>query len=132
MSTDSGGWRILSESPGIQQCRTLVPPHQPQPPPSTSWESRRAALSPCRRGRTPSLDHLKTGRHAEDQGWEIIGVVHSHTHSAAYPSPTDVSQSPDPAWRYVIVGLKRAAPAIRSYWIRDGVVTEHPIEVWDG
>ncbi len=78
------------------------------------------------------LDHLKAERHAEDQGWEIIGVVHSHTHSEAYPSPTDVSQSPDPAWRYVIVGLKRAAPEIRSYWIRDGVVTEHPIEVWDG
>lgn len=78
------------------------------------------------------LDHLKAGRHAEDQGWEIIGVVHSHTHSEPYPSPTDVAQAPDPTWHYVIVGLKRAAPEIRSYWIRDGMVTEHRIDVADG
>jgi hypothetical protein len=32
----------------------------------------------------------------------------------------------------VIVGLKRAAPEIRSYWIRDGMVTEHGIDVADG
>ena len=37
-------------------------------------------------------------------------MVHSHTHSEPYPSPTDVAQAPDPAWHYVIVGFKREAP----------------------
>ena len=37
-------------------------------------------------------------------------MVHSHTHSEPYPSPTDVAQAPDPAWHYVIVSFKREAP----------------------
>ena len=52
-------------------------------------------------------DHLRAERDAEDRGLEIIGVVHSHTHTEAYPSPTDVAQAPDPGWHYVIVSLKR-------------------------
>jgi len=75
------------------------------------------------------LDHLRAERDAEDHGWQIIGVVHSHTHSEPYPSPTDIAQAPDPAWHYVIVGLKRESPEVRSYLIVDGVVTEVPISV---
>ena len=40
----------------------------------------------------------------------IIGVFHSHTHTEAYPSPTDVAQAPDPAWHYVLVSLRDAEP----------------------
>ena len=75
------------------------------------------------------LDHLRAERAAEASGWEIIGVVHSHTHSEPYPSPTDVAQAPDPGWHYVIVGLKRESPEIRSFRIVDGVVTEEPLVV---
>ena len=56
-------------------------------------------------------------------------MVHSHTHSEPYPSPTDIAQAPDPGWHYVIVGLKRESPEIRSYRIVDGAVTEEPITV---
>src|SRR4051794_30353789 len=49
--------------------------------------------------------HLRAERDAEDAGLEIIGVMHSHTHTDAYPSPTDVAQAPDPGWHYVIVSL---------------------------
>ena len=75
------------------------------------------------------LDHLRAERAAEAAGWEIIGVVHSHTHTEPYPSPTDVAQAPDPGWHYVIVGLKRESPEIRSYRIVDGLVTEEPLVV---
>ena len=68
--------------------------------------------------------HLRADRDAEDRGLEIIGVMHSHTHSEAYPSPTDVAQAPDPSWHYVIVSLKREAPVLRSYRIVDGNITE--------
>jgi [CysO sulfur-carrier protein]-S-L-cysteine hydrolase len=74
-------------------------------------------------------DHLRAEIDADDRDEEIIGVVHSHTHSEPYPSPTDVRQAPDPGWHYVIVGLKRDAPELRSYRIVDGEITEEPIEL---
>lgn len=74
-------------------------------------------------------DFLRAERDADDRDWEVNGVVHSHTHSEPYPSPTDVAQAPDPAWHYVIVSLKRDAPELRSYRIVDGVVTEEPVEL---
>jgi proteasome lid subunit RPN8/RPN11 len=43
--------------------------------------------------------------------------MHSHTHSEAYPSATDVAAAPDPAWHYLIVTLKRENPEIRSFRI---------------
>src|SRR5207247_10478091 len=52
------------------------------------------------------LDHLKADRDAEGRGLEIVGVYHSHTHTDAYPSPTDVAQAPDPNWHYLVVSLK--------------------------
>ncbi len=74
-------------------------------------------------------DHLRAEVDADDNDWEIIGVVHSHTHSEPYPSPTDVTQAPDPDWHYVIVSLKRDLPELRSYRIADGQITEVPIEL---
>ncbi len=77
-------------------------------------------------------DHLRADRDAEDHGLEIIGVVHSHTHTEAYPSPTDVAQAPDPSWHYVIVSLRTGVASLRSYRIVDGVVSEEPVGIVDG
>jgi proteasome lid subunit RPN8/RPN11 len=77
----------------------------------------------------PPKELLRAERAAEDDGLEIIGVFHSHTHSEPYPSPTDVEQAPDPAWHYVIVSLKRDAPEIRSYRIDDGAIAEEQVTV---
>jgi proteasome lid subunit RPN8/RPN11 len=71
--------------------------------------------------------HLRAERQADDEGLEVIGVVHSHTHSEPYPSPTDVTQAPDPGWHYVIISLKREAPETRSYRIVDGTISEEPV-----
>jgi proteasome lid subunit RPN8/RPN11 len=72
-------------------------------------------------------EYLRADRDAEDRGLEIIGVVHSHTHTEAYPSPTDVAQAPDPNWHYVIVSMRDEAPVLRSYRIVDGEVGEEPV-----
>ena len=84
-----------------------------------------------RRGCTPSTPATtcRAERDAEAQGWEIIGVVHSHTHTAAFPSPTDIAQAPDPAWHYAIVSLQHDEPALRSFRIDDETVTEEPISI---
>lgn len=72
-------------------------------------------------------DHLRADRDAEDRGLEIIGVMHSHTHTEGYPSPTDVAQAVDPNWHYVIVSLRDEAPMLRSYRISDGQIEEEVV-----
>ena len=72
-------------------------------------------------------DHLRADRAAEAAGLEIIGVFHSHTHTDAYPSATDVEMAPDPAWHYVLVSLRAEVPSIRSFRIADQVVEEEPL-----
>ena len=74
-------------------------------------------------------DHLRAELDAEDHDWEILGVVHSHTHSEPYPSPTDVDQAPDPEWHYLIVSLKRDSPELRSFRIVDTAITEEPLSI---
>jgi len=72
-------------------------------------------------------DLLHADRAAEEAGLCLIGVWHSHTHTDAYPSPTDVSQAPDPAWHYVLVSLRDSEPVVRSFRIEGSFVTEERI-----
>jgi len=73
-------------------------------------------------------EHLRIDRVAEADGRAVIGVFHSHTHTDAYPSPTDVAQAPDPAWHYVVVSLRHELALVRSYRIADGLIAEETIE----
>ena len=73
------------------------------------------------------LDLLKADRAAEAAGMAVLGVWHSHTHTPAYPSPTDIAQAPDPAWHYVLVSLSDVEPVMRSYRIVDGRASEEPL-----
>jgi [CysO sulfur-carrier protein]-S-L-cysteine hydrolase len=72
-------------------------------------------------------DLLRADRAAEDAGRVLLGVWHSHTHTDAYPSPTDIAQAPDPAWHYVVVSLRDAEPVLRSFRIRDATAQEEPV-----
>jgi proteasome lid subunit RPN8/RPN11 len=74
-------------------------------------------------------DMLRATRAAEEAGVEIVGVWHSHTHTDAYPSPTDVRQAVDPGWVYPIVSLRDDAPVLRAYRIRGGEIAEVRIEL---
>ena len=72
---------------------------------------------------------LQAMRDAESRGEELVGVWHSHTHTDAYPSDTDVRQAFEPTWIYVIVSLKQPEPVLRAYRIRDGEILEVDVEV---
>ncbi len=76
-----------------------------------------------------SQDVGKANWAAISRGMELIGVYHSHTHTDAYPSWTDVKQAADPTWHYVIVSLKDEEPLIRSFRIVEGEVTEEDVEI---
>lgn len=63
-------------------------------------------------------------------GLDVVGVMHSHTHTDAYPSPTDVTKAGNPLladWHWIIVSLRGDTPVVRSYRIVDGVVSEEPV-----
>lgn len=70
---------------------------------------------------------LRADREAEAAGTELLGVYHSHTHTDAKPSPTDIAAAPDPGWHYVLVSLRDAHPAVRSWKIRDGKIEEESV-----
>jgi [CysO sulfur-carrier protein]-S-L-cysteine hydrolase len=70
---------------------------------------------------------LRASRRSDDAELSILGVFHSHTHSEAFPSPTDVAQAPDPEWHYVLVSLRDVPTVIRSFRIVDGEIDEEEI-----
>jgi proteasome lid subunit RPN8/RPN11 len=56
---------------------------------------------------------------------ELTVIYHSHTHSPAYPSATDVGLAYYPDAAYLIVSLEqKAAPDLRVYWIKDRQVSQ--------
>lgn len=70
---------------------------------------------------------------ADAAGLLVSGVMHSHTHTSAYPSPTDVADAeafdPFGAWVFVIVSLKHPEPALRAFRILGPDITEEPVTV---
>ena len=77
----------------------------------------------------------KVDTEIEGRGMAVLGVVHSHTHTEAYPSPTDIEQAGNPflaGWRWVLVSLRQDAPVVRSFVIDGGVVAEEEITLLRG
>ena len=94
------------------------------------------ALYPCRNAaespvvyELDSRDLGKANWDALQRGLEIVGVYHSHTHTEAYPSTTDVAKAGDAQWHYVLVSLQGPEPVVRSFRIVDGEITEEQLVV---
>jgi proteasome lid subunit RPN8/RPN11 len=63
-------------------------------------------------------DQLRVYNEIDDLGLELIGYYHSHTHTAAQPSPTDVRLATDLASCYVLVSLSDPShPPVRAWRI---------------
>jgi [CysO sulfur-carrier protein]-S-L-cysteine hydrolase len=66
----------------------------------------------------------------EEAGLDLGAIYHSHTHTAPYPSQTDINFARNwPGVEWLIVGLAEEEPEVRCYLIDDGEVTEVPVEV---
>ena len=73
-------------------------------------------------------DLLRIYRDLEDHGLDVLAIYHSHTHTEAYPSPTDVSLAAWPEAYYLIVSLEDDAnPVLRAFRIQDGQVAEEEL-----
>jgi [CysO sulfur-carrier protein]-S-L-cysteine hydrolase len=78
-----------------------------------------------------SRELLRAMRRIEDEDLGLV-IYHSHTHTQAYPSATDIRHAAYPDALYAIVTLQdRDRPAIRAFTIRGGEVHETPVVVQD-
>lgn len=61
-------------------------------------------------------DQLRVYNAIDDLGLDVVGYYHSHTHTEARPSPTDIRLANDLASCYVLVSLTHS-PNVRAWRI---------------
>ena len=77
--------------------------------------------------RIEARDQIRIIDEIEDAGMDVVGIVHSHVSSPAYPSRTDAEQAFWPDAVYVIVSLAGGGADVRGFRIVDGAVSEEPL-----
>jgi proteasome lid subunit RPN8/RPN11 len=66
----------------------------------------------------------------EEEGWDILGIYHSHPASPALPSGIDLKQAYYPEALYFVVSLvDPTKPQIRAFRIIKGEITEEKIAI---
>ena len=109
---------LMGGRPGVDRVEAFVPTR------NVDASSRTYSIGPD--------GFLAADRAFEPLGLEVVGVMHSHTHTDPYPSPTDVAQADNPllvGWHYVIVSLREAEPMLRSWLLDDATIVEEVVEV---
>ena len=97
--------------------------------PTKLYRAINAEASPYRYS-VDTKDLLRIHREVDANDWEFLVIYHSHTHTEAYPSPTDVRLATWPEAHYVLVSLMdEGKPAVRAFRILDGAISEEPIEL---
>lgn len=82
--------------------------------------------------RVDSAEQLKLWRALNDAGEVPVVIYHSHPATEAYPSRMDVNLAGEPDAHYVLLSTRDAdCHELRSYRIRDGVVTEERVDIVD-
>jgi proteasome lid subunit RPN8/RPN11 len=93
-------------------------------------EATNVAASPLR-FEVDGLEVLRADDAFAAEGAEMGAIYHSHTRTEPYPSQTDINFAAGwPGVEWLIVGLRAdGEPAVRSYRIDGGDVTEVEVEV---
>jgi len=85
-----------------------------------------------------AAEQFRVMKDIRQAGLVLVGIFHSHISSPAYPSSVDVEQAywpgtlfPNyPEAVYVILSLRdQGQPVIKGYLIRDGAVSDVPVNV---
>ncbi|MGI8575633.1 MAG: Mov34/MPN/PAD-1 family protein [Egibacteraceae bacterium] len=72
---------------------------------------------------------LRALREIDDAELDVLAIYHSHTHTEAFPSATDVELAAYPDAVYLIVSLQDDEPVLRGFNIREGRITERVLTV---
>ena len=105
------------------------------------YRARNSEASPVKYN-IDSKDQFRIQKEMEANGWDYLGLYHSHTFSEAYPSPTDVrlatyedeatgeKQTIWPGVLYFLVSLREPDnPEIRAFHIVEGEITEEELAI---
>jgi proteasome lid subunit RPN8/RPN11 len=105
------------------------------------YPMRNAEASPVEY-RFDEREQLQVFNEVEDAGWDLLAFFHSHTHTEAYPSPTDRERAhwkdpvtgretaAYPGTRYLIVSLReRSTPVLRAFRFEDGQPVEEEVTI---
>jgi len=96
---------------------------------SSFFPMRNADRSPVTYRLDPK-EQIQVFNQIEEKGWDLVGIFHSHTHTEAYPSPTDRAQAYYPDAVYLLLSLAAPdAPQLRGFSIREDVVREVEVRV---
>ena len=92
-----------------------------------------SANSPYRYLMDPQ-EFLKADLDTEQNGMDFLAFYHSHTHSPAYPSVTDVRMALQSGYLdvfYILISLEdHSDPQIRAFFINEtGEISEQQIEI---
>ncbi|WP_202882128.1 Mov34/MPN/PAD-1 family protein [Candidatus Manganitrophus noduliformans] len=74
-------------------------------------------------------EQLRAFKAMRKSGTELLGIYHSHPHSPAYPSATDVRLAFYTDTYYLIISLEKEKPEIRTFRIIDQKISEATIAV---
>lgn len=86
-------------------------------------------------------EQLAVFEEIEEKGWDLLAFFHSHTHTEAYPSPTDrahahwrdpVTGEETPTYpdtRYLILSLMEQEPVLRAFQFKAGDPVEEDVSI---
>ena len=77
-----------------------------------------------------SREMLTIYKEIQENRWQLLGVYHSHTHTEAYPSPTDMKSIVLPGSIHFIISLSDPDQAIiRAFHIMKGKAIETQLRI---
>ena len=75
-------------------------------------------------------DHIDARRTARARQLDIIGFYHSHPHSHAHPSTTDLAEATYRECVHLIVGIVEGVPEVRIFSYAEGRATELSFDIY--
>lgn len=74
-------------------------------------------------------EQLHVFEQMDDEGLDLLGIFHTHTHSEAFPSETDTKLAFYPDAYYLVMSLSdREHPVLRAFRILEGEITEEVLK----
>jgi len=84
--------------------------------------------SPLRYNVEPN-ELLRIYRELDEKDWQLLAIYHSHPHSEAYPSLTDIKLAQCLDVLHLIVSLRESVPVVRAFWLSGGQVKEETVSI---
>ena len=90
-----------------------------------------ALHSPVRYRMDPN-EQLKAFLEIERQGWELLGIYHTHPHGPEKPSQTDIAEAYYPELVYVILSGQAGDWLCQGFYIQGDQINDVVIEIEEG